>query len=179
VEQLAARRGLSVQSDAVAVVAQRPVESVREIEGLLATLHAHQRMTGAPSIDGATARAALQAERAARPRKPPRLEVIVRRVTEAMHVDLSEVMGTSRHKRVVLARGVAAALARRLTTCSFPEIARSLGRPGHSGVIAATQRIEKMIESGGRCDAGPTIRDISIRDLLDRLTAELQNRPAR
>lgn len=179
VEQLAARRGLSVQSDAVAVVAQRPVESVREIEGLLATLHAHQRLTGAASIDGGMARAALQAERAARPRKPPRLEVIVQRVTEAMHLDLSEVMGTSRHKRVVLARGIAAALARRLTTCSFPEIARSLGRPSHSGVIAATQRIEKMIEGGDRCDAGPTIRDISVRDLLDRLTAELQSRPAR
>src|SRR4051812_17291077 len=57
-----------------------------------------------------------------------------------------DVVGRGRHKRVVMARAVTTYLARALTTLSYPEIARAMGRPNHSTVVTACQRITGQIE---------------------------------
>lgn len=57
--------------------------------------------------------------------------------------------GKTRHPRVVMARAIITHLARQLTTLSYPEIARAIGRPNHSTVITAFQRFAKQLEVDG------------------------------
>lgn len=91
-----------------------------------------------------------------RPRRPITVEHVVAEVCRSLCVDLADFMGKGRHKRVVLARSLVSTLSRRLTTMSFPEIARAMGRTNHSTVITAQKRIDKDIarEDGGVIEPG-------------------------
>lgn len=77
-----------------------------------------------------------------------RMADIVRRVCTKLNVEPEELASRGRHERVVLARALATYLARKLTSLSYPEIARAIGRPNHSTVITAHRRLDKQIASG-------------------------------
>lgn len=55
-----------------------------------------------------------------------------------------------RHPDVVRARMLAVRAARTVTDCSYPEIAKAIGRPNHSTVITADQRFSRLTD-GGNC----------------------------
>jgi chromosomal replication initiator protein len=93
-------------------------------------------------------RASVLSPGALRARQPIPAEVIAQTVCRMLGVTIPELMGRTRHRRVVLARGVSVILCRRLTTLSYPEIARALGRPNHSTVITAHQRLEGSMKQG-------------------------------
>ncbi|MDX2017298.1 MAG: DnaA/Hda family protein [Planctomycetota bacterium] len=97
---------------------------------------------------GSSIRASVLSPGALRARQPIPAEVIAQTVCRLLGVTIPELMGRTRHRRVVLARGVSVILCRRLTTLSFPEIARALGRPNHSTVITAHQRLEGSMREG-------------------------------
>jgi chromosomal replication initiator protein len=82
-----------------------------------------------------------------------RLTDIVETVCARMGIARDDVIGGGRHRRVVLARGVIVHLARELTTQSFPEIARILGRDTHSTAHSGAKRIEQMLAAGERVEA--------------------------
>jgi chromosomal replication initiator protein len=71
----------------------------------------------------------------------------VSEVCRGLNVDLSDFMGKGRHQRVVLARSLCSYICRRLTTLSFPEIARAMGRTNHSTVITAHRRVERDLKA--------------------------------
>lgn len=99
---------------------------------------------------------------------------ILAAVCDALGVERAEALGRGRHQRVVLARSLAMRLARDLTTHSYPEIAKAMGRPNHSTVITACQRIQKQIEAGEECD---TSRGrATLADLCARLRMTLQSK---
>ncbi|MBL0871168.1 MAG: ATP-binding protein [Phycisphaerales bacterium] len=77
-----------------------------------------------------------------------RMADIVRRVCTRLNVEPEELASRGRHERVVLARALTTYLARKLTSLSYPEIARAIGRPNHSTVITAHRRLDKQIASG-------------------------------
>lgn len=104
-------------------------------------------------------------------RRPVRLEAIVAQTCRLLGVDLSDFTGTGRQPRAVLARSITAHLARRLTRMSFPEIARGMGRPSHSTIIAAAQRLQQQLRSAdGSKLAG---LDLTLGELCDRLEATI------
>ena len=72
------------------------------------------------------------------------LDPIIAVVCEALKVSAEEVRGRGRHPRVVLARAMIYHAARRRTWASYPSIARETGRPGHSSVIEARKRLDKI-----------------------------------
>ncbi len=185
VRRLAADRGLVLQAGAEDIVANRCVGSVREIEGALARLSAFASLSagqfgGEVGLSAASVESRLEsgsnpslggdpgleigtivAERAlavegGRPSGPVRVSDIIERVCEQLAVDRDELVGSGRHRRVVLARGIAVYLARELTTQSFPEIARALGRDTHSTAHTAAKRIEQLLLSGERVDVQET-----------------------
>lgn len=128
--------------------------SVRELEGAFVQIHAMTKLLGgiqAGPIAPAIIERALQA-RAGRPgsatpsKGPIPVERIVRVVCEDLGVTREELSGRTRHKRVVLARELLVHAARELTTASYPEIARAMGRSNHSTVITAARRIETKIK---------------------------------
>lgn len=193
VRALAMRRELPLTDDGLAVLIQKAVNgggsegaggngggrSVREIEGLLNQVEAVRRLTpdlcgGLGPMDASAVRRALGLSEGAamhrgRNRKPVRMETILREACVQLRVEAEDLFGKGRHRRVVLARGLIVRLARELTTLSYPEIARGLGRPNHSTVITANQRIGRQLESGTLADCGPDLAGLTIADLLTRI----------
>ncbi len=123
--------------------------------------------------------------------KPVRIEAIIEYVCLVMRVERGDLMGRGRHKRVVLARALISHIARALTTHSFPEIAKALGRPNHSTIITACQRLARQIQadevlcdqsappmmSGSlACESGGSGGGLRVRELIRRLTEELVRR---
>jgi chromosomal replication initiator protein len=187
----AEKRGLRLDPVAAKFVAQRGAErgtaaSVRDLEGDLARIEAHARLEPGLAGEGGTiglniVRRALGADPSSgQPvvRRPVRGEEIVAGVCAMFRVDLAELMGRGRHPRVVLARSAAAWLARSMTTMSFPEIARVMGRPNHSTVVTACQRIGKQIEADEPMDLGrdrtiPELEKLSVREAVEQLRQEI------
>ena len=173
---LAARRGLELSLETVAALERTPFPSVRELQGVMARLEAiHSLETSGAAgepIGLLTLRKALNpsgALAAAAPRKPPSPHALLRCVCEALVVDVEDVLSGARHQRVVITRALTAYLLRKLTTLSYPEIAKALRRPNHSSIITAVRRVEKQIADGAICNAGPRLGDLSVEVLASRL----------
>ena len=75
--------------------------------------------------------------------------------------------------RVALARALVTYLARRLTTMSYPEIARSMNRPNHSTVITAFNRVTRQMAEGETVAGGSDMVDVTIKSLAERLEREV------
>ena len=87
---------------------------------------------------------------------------------------------------MVLARSLVVHLARELTTLSFPEIARGLGRENHSTVHTAARRIERELaesESGdGQGAAALPLQsgdNVTLRELVEQLKYDILRNSAR
>lgn len=184
VEKLALERGLMIDTSTVQTIADACVDSVREIQGALAKLEAlatHARLEGMSNghglISAALARRAVAEDVSGRVTKPIRVDTIAEVVCRALHVDMSEVLGNGRHKRVVLARSISAWLARKLTAHSFPEIAKSLHRPSHSTIVTQCQKVQRQIDADEPVDAGLEFDGVRLADFCERLRNEVLRRP--
>ncbi|MCL4741292.1 MAG: AAA family ATPase [Phycisphaerales bacterium] len=190
VEAFAARRGIALEPEAVRLIVERSglpagsPASVRDIEGMVTQVEAVSRLlpefvTNGGGIGALAVRRALglgdpgaecASRRSLRPMRP---EAVVRGVARAIGVEASEVLGTSRHRRVVLARAMCVYLMRELTTLSYPEIGRALARKNHSTAATADKRLRVQIEAragagiGGEFD-GMTVAEVvgRVRDLV-------------
>jgi len=196
VRLFAQRRGLVLEQAAVRLLVERTrtapgaaVIGLRDIEGILTRVEAiHRLLSGAPSSGGAVG--VLVIERALGEqgsaggvaasvgtrgviRRPIRVESISSQTCTELGVDPADLGAPTRHKRVVLARAVITHLARQFTTMSYPEIARAIGRPSHSTVITAHQRLQKQVEADESYGIGPEGEAMTIRALLDRLSSSL------
>lgn len=122
-------------------------------------------VTSSPTMAGVVARIG--------PRRPVLVDQVVALVCDRLRVTMVELSGKGRHHRVVLARALATTLARRCTSASYPEIARAIGRPNHSTVITAHQRLAEQIAANAQVDAGdgqPVPLNALIEELAVRLT---------
>jgi chromosomal replication initiation ATPase DnaA len=108
---------------------------------------------------------------------PPRIGAIVEAACEALGVAHDDLASSGRHRRVVLARGLVVHLAREMTTLSFPEIARHLGRSAHSSAHAAARRIRDMIDRGEEIPADEsTAARRSVRELVETVRRDVERR---
>lgn len=195
VAALAARRAIPMDAGAARAIAEHaavqasafrgaaaaaPSTSVRELEGLLTRVEAFWRLDAAPDVPPISR---LTVDRAlggiagpARPQRPVRAESIISVVCQQLGVDPADFAGRGRHHRVVLARSLVAVLARRLTTLSFPEIARAMGRPNHSTIITAYQRLTRQMEAAQPCNLEGPFTGLTLAQLADRLAAMITAR---
>jgi len=174
VHELAARRGLHLQRGAVEMLACQSTGSVREIEGTLTKLHAMVTLGRGVSdarepIGRAMIDQLLGADGAAGPRRPVEFARLRDTVAEEAGVSAGQLMGSSRQKRVVLARAVLVHLARELTSMSFPEIARAMGRSNHSTIITAAKRLQGQMERGERVTLPGSPEPIAVTALVTRI----------
>ncbi len=174
VQRLARERGLDMTTAAEDAVAGRCAGSIREIEGAITRLGALVELDGVRGQigPGTVERLLGQEAAAANGSAPIRLGAILEAVCERLRVSREDLLGSGRHARTVVARGVVAHLARELTTHSYPEIARALGRDTHSAVHTAAKRLKGMIEVDARIaqSAEP------IREVVDQLRHDLARR---
>ncbi len=174
VQRLARTRGLALSGAAEDAIAGRCAGSIREVEGAITRLGALVELDGLRGQIGPGTVERLLGDEAAQVAgtQPIRLARIIESVCDRMRVGREELLGSGRHARTVVARGVVAHLSRELTTHSYPEIARALGRDTHSAVHTAAKRLRTMIEEDARVgDAGE-----SIREVVDQLRHDLSRR---
>ncbi|MEX2215862.1 MAG: DnaA/Hda family protein [Phycisphaeraceae bacterium] len=189
VKALAQRRGLSLMESVIAVLASRCTGSVREVEGLLAKLHALAGMGNAPKADATPTGAGpqvighglvnrmFQAQDQA-PRRRVSFDRIMEVVAEQLHVTRAQILSSQRVKHLVLARSLVIFLTRQMTTMSYPEISYAIHKNSHSTIIAADRRIAEQLNSnaalstggaGSTDETGGGIEMIPLSDLVDRL----------
>lgn len=197
---IALRRGLALDDAAMRMLVDRtrsiagaPIIGVREIEGIMTRIEAIHRLlpgyhgrggtVGVLAVEralgdpgsggaGASGEAAVDAGL----RRPVRVETIISQTCTALGVETADLGAPTRHKRVVLARAVITHLSRELTTLSYPEIARAIGRPSHSTVITAHQRLVKQITQGESFGIGPDGESMTIDGLVRQLAGNLAKR---
>lgn len=83
------------------------------------------------------------------------ISMVISAVCAELSIDMTELSGKTRHPRVVLGREVISFIGREATTCSYPEIARAVGRPNHSTIITAFDRINERMS----CYGDPDVSD--------------------
>jgi chromosomal replication initiation ATPase DnaA len=152
------------------------VTSVREIHGALTRLEALARLDGGlpqePMSNLAVERALVD-EPISSGGTPIRLGRIIEVVCQELGVDRDELLSSGRHRRVVLARGLCAYLARELTNACFPEIATALGRTTHSTVHTADRRTRTQLDEDLKVPNAAN-EQIRLRDLVDQIRRELR-----
>jgi chromosomal replication initiator protein len=171
VRRLARERGLELTGAGEDSIAGRCTGSIREIEGAITRLGALAELDGLRGQLGpGTVDRLLGEDQMRAPGSTPiRLGHIVEAVCERMRVTRDDLFGKGRHARTVVARGLVAHLARELTTHSYPEIARALGRDTHSAVHTAAQRLKAMIQDDEKVCAGGE----PVRELVDQLRHDI------
>lgn len=193
VRRLASQRGLRLDEHAEQLIAgvgglRQSNISVRELEGRLTRVEAFQRLMPSRSGDTEGRIGVLVVRKAlgldadgrmhGRPRRPIRVDRIIKVACETLGVEPDTLLGRARHKRVVMARSITAHLARRLTTLSFPEIARAMARPNHSTIVTANARIRKQIEQGQQVRLGPEFDGVSVGELCEQIAEDVQRAAA-
>jgi len=178
VTRLAAERGIALEPAAARAVCDRSIGSVREIEGALARIAAAlllEDMGGIATLS--IVERALGIGEAGVRGVPPRIASIVDATCDELGVSRDDLAATGRHKRVVLARGVVVHLAREMTTLSFPEIARHLGRTAHSSAHAAARRVRDMLDRGDELPPDDRAADSrSVRELVETVRRGVERR---
>ncbi len=185
IRHVAQRRGLRLSHAAVDELASQGGASVRELEGAMTRLAAWRSMmdVAAPScapdseIGLLLVQQVLRDDRV-RPGHIVRIASVIEAVCERLGISRADLVGSSRHRRVVIGRSLVAYLARELTTLSFPEIAQSIGRENHSTVHTADQRLRGQLQRDDRLRLGGNEPATSLRELADLLRRDLCKAPA-
>ncbi len=175
IHKLAAARGQRVSDVAADTIAAHCVGSVRELQGAVNRLAAMRLVAdgkAAPDI-GLVLVEQLFNEGSWRPRTPLHINTVIDTVCARLVVSRAELMGTGRHRRVVTARGVVAYLGRTMTTLSYPEIARALGRKHHSTVHTAVTRMNRHLKDRRRVEVSERGDSMCVCELVDQLRHEV------
>ncbi len=174
IRAIAQRRGMHVVDSAIDTLAERCTGSVRELEGAMTRLnamaallrdeaHSHQ------PIGHALLNQLFAPVHSSKPRRPVRFGHIVETVSRELNVPTAAILGSGRQQRVVLARSLTIHLARQMTTLSYPDIAREMGRKNHSTIVTADQRITKQLTTRQTVKPTPDSASLPIDQLIDQL----------
>ncbi len=149
--------------DAIAAIAERIVDNIRELEGALIRIVAYSSLTGRP-LDGPLAHEVL--DTLYRPRRTARggcsAADIQAAVSEHFGLSTDELLSAKRTARVAWPRQLAMYLARELTGESLPAIGRHFGGRDHTTVMHACRRAATRLTD-----------DAAARDAVDKLCRSL------
>ena len=138
------RDGITLSEDVVDYIAQNVRHSVRDLEGILASLLAHSMLTDA-EIDLKLAEKVVSHIVAIQPRTITIGDVIG---VVADHYNLPEkaLAAPNRSRDVSQARHVAAYLCKELTNCSLTEIGFKMGRRTHATMLHSVALVKEQLE---------------------------------
>ncbi|MDF1628437.1 MAG: chromosomal replication initiator protein DnaA [Alcanivoracaceae bacterium] len=136
---------IDLPSEAAFFIAQRIRSNVRELEGALKRVIAHVRLSGAV-VDINLVRDALKDLLASHARQIS-IDNIQRVVAEYYNIKLNDMLSARRSRSISRPRQVAMALAKELTSHSYPEIADAFGGRDHTTIMHGCKNIGKLRES--------------------------------
>jgi len=143
--------GLTVPEDVITYLAEHLRNNVRELEGALNKLSAHQMLSSRSSgalrpIDLTLARSVL-GPLIELPSRQLTAETIQRATAQHFSLKVTDLKGARRHRNVVIPRMIATHLIRKHTPLSYPDIGRVFGGRDHSTAMHACQKVEWMLQT--------------------------------
>ena len=141
-QRKAASVGMLLPKECALFIAQNVVSNVRRLEGALNQVFANANLTGAP-ITLEMVQYALKDIVAMRV-QAVNMDNIRKVVAEYYDVSIKDIMGRKRTRSIARPRQIAMALARELTSNSFPDIGQSFGGRDHTTVMHACDKVAEL-----------------------------------
>jgi chromosomal replication initiator protein len=135
--------GVALDDEAAFLLAGSVTANMRELEGALMKLAIQASLSKMTVVDAATVRAAL--------RIPARQQVttvedIQKAAAQYFRVTVAQLCGKERHAEIARARQVAMFVCRDKLGTSFPQIGSKFGGKDHTTVLAAVNKVKKLLE---------------------------------
>ena len=156
------RDGIQLSEEIVNYIAQNVRDSVRDLEGILASLLAHSTLTD-KEIDLELAEKVVSHIVTMQPQTIT-VQDVVSAVAKQYNIPEKALMAQNRSKEVTYARHVAVYLSKQLTESSLSEIGYRIGRRTHATVLHSIAYVREMMEN-----------DAVLRQQLAQLTSALQH----
>lgn len=135
--------GVALDDEAAFLLAGSVTANMRELEGALMKLAIQASLSKMSVVDATTVRAAL--------RIPTRQQVttvedIQKAAAQYFRVTVAQLCGKERHAEIARARQVAMFVCRDKLGTSFPQIGAKFGGKDHTTVLAAVNKVKKLLE---------------------------------
>lgn len=137
-------KNFSVEDNVLHFIAEAISENIRELEGFLNRLTAYHEIRGtAPNLESAkTLLASMYPQQQTSGLTPKRVLAVV---SEHFDVSLSDILGQSRKKELVMPRQIAMFLLRDTIKYSYPSIGLALGGRDHTTAMHACNKVQSEI----------------------------------
>lgn len=178
IESLTRKQGISLTEGAIDRLASQTVGSVREIEGAVTRLRATAMLFVTENNRTIGVDAVERLIRATPPTsRPIRMTEVIAVITKRAGLTTHDLRGPSRTSNIVFWRSVTSYIGRKLTTCSYPELASALGRKNHSTVHAAVKRVALLLEQP---EPHITVQNevIDVKEVVDQCIWAIRSRGA-
>ena len=156
------RDGIVLSEDVVDFIASNVRNSVRDLEGILASLLAHSTLTD-KEIDVRLAEEVISHIVAIQPKEITPGDVIGA-VSEHFGLPEKAILSANRSREIAQARHLAIYLTKELTDCSLTEIGFKMGRRTHATVLHSITMIKDQLEF-----------DPALRQTVSKLESELRH----
>lgn len=142
IDQHSRRKKLGLDRDQILTLARR-FESIRKLRGVLLKIDAFREHMQRDRLGDAEFRRLI---RQSDDRRGSSLtpEYILSVTASHFQVEVKDILGTKRHKNVVMARQTAMALCRSLLGMSYPALGKAFGGKDHSTVLYSIKKIMKL-----------------------------------
>ena len=134
---------VDLPDEAAFFIASRIRSNVRDLEGALKRIMAHVKFTGTKVVDVALVKEVLKDLLAIQARQV-NIDNIQRIVAEYYKIRIPDLLSARRTRSLARPRQIAMALAKELTTHSFPEIGDAFGNRDHTTVIYACKQVAEL-----------------------------------
>jgi len=135
---------MNISEEVCSYIAENIQKNIRELEGALNKLVAHQKLTGR-KITIEEAKKILK-NILESPTKNVSSDQIMKAVSKFYDISESDIKGSSRKKEIVKPRQIAMYLFREELEYSFPFIGKKIGGKDHTTVMYSHKKIKKKIE---------------------------------
>ena len=138
------RDGIALQENIVDFIAKNVRTSVRDLEGILASLLAYSTLTD-KEIDLALAEKVVAHIVAIQPRTTTITDVL-NVVSEHYNIPTKALVAQNRSRDISQARHIAVYLSKELTNCSLSEIGFRMGRRTHATILHSIALVKEQLE---------------------------------
>lgn len=138
------RDGITLSDEIVDFIAQNVQDSVRDLEGILASLLAHSTLTD-QEIDLALTEQVVSHIVAVHPHRTT-VDDVLEEVSKHYNVSQKAITSSNRSKEISQARHVTAYLCKKLTQSSLTEIGFRLGHRTHATILHSVSYVNAMLE---------------------------------
>ena len=169
IDLLTRKLNMDLTTGAINRLANQSVGSVRELKGLITTIHATTALILNNMNDSIGSEIV---EKVLRSTPTNAINIKFKHILVATStksgISAQELRGESRTARIVFWRSLTSYLGRELTNLSFPELALAMGRKNHSTIIAACKKISSRLAQE---DSTIKVKNevFELRELIDQL----------